>query len=332
MERPPVSCENRKPDMTTNIATMLASSLVAAIVMAGICAVIQAVVKVRAHRQLTRLHRELDQARQEHIEAMQVQYQRQCRLCADLGLSEPPLPEILQPQEEPDPTAKRRLRIPVRLPFRQNGSLLQHAPRGSSVFIVGRYGASFAASTVWKTSSGNILRLLTPVTSRLLAFGPRVAGFVPRFAAAGGGATGSIAAGTGVRFALGAISIIGLIIGPALTAWAVYRELRKVRRARIEQAETLAQFSADIAAMAHRTAELEAQLPVGDPTVLPGGLGQTREPSARQNESETATQAFGSTDPGRQRPFTAGQASEVALGLNPVPEFFGLPEKSAKPD
>ena len=102
---------------------------------------------------------------------------------------------------------------------------------------------------------------MSPVTSRLLAFGPRVAGFLPRFAAAGGGATGSIAASTGVRFALGAISIVGLVVGPALTAWAVYRELRKVRRARQEHADTLAQFSADLDAMMRRTAELEAQAP-----------------------------------------------------------------------
>ena len=249
--------------MSTNIATMLASSLVAAIVMAGICAVIQAVVKVRAHRQLTRLHRELDLARQGHIEAMQVQYDRQRQLSADLGLPDPPLPDVLRPQEEPDASKKRRFRIPVRLPFGSKQPLLHQAPRGSSAFIVGRYGASFAASTVWKTSSANILRLLSPIASRFLAFAPRVAGFAPRFAAAGGGATGSIAAGTGVRFALGAISIVGLVIGPLLTAWAVYRELRKVRRARQEQADTLAQFNADLEAMTRRTAELEAQLPAG---------------------------------------------------------------------
>jgi len=224
--------------------------------MAGICAVIQAVVKVRAHRQLTRLHRELDMARQGHIEAMQVQHERQRQLCADLGLPEPPLPEILQPQPEPDAATKRRFRIPVRLPFGNRQPLLHQAPRGSSAFIVGRYGASFAASTVWKTSSGNILRLLSPITSRFLAFAPRVTGF----AAAGGGATGSIAASTGVRFALGAISIVGLVIGPLLTAWAVYRELRKVRAARAEHAETLSQFKADLEAMIRRTAELEAQL------------------------------------------------------------------------
>ncbi len=199
-------------------------------------------------------------ARQGHIEAMQIQHERQRQLCADLGLPEPPLPEILQPQPEPDAAAKRRFRIPVRLPFGNKQPLLHQAPKGSSAFIVGRYGASFAASTVWKTSSGNILRLLSPVTGRFLAFAPRVAGFAPRFAAAGGGATGSIAASTGVRFALGAISIVGLVIGPVLTAWAVYRELRKVRAARVEHAETLSQFNADLEAMTRRTAELEAQL------------------------------------------------------------------------
>ena len=246
--------------MGSNIVTVLTTSIIAAIVMAGICAVIQAVVKVRAHRQLTRLHRELDLARQEHVESMQVEYQRQCQLCAELGLPDPPLPEVLQPQPEPDAKVKRLFRIPLSLPFRNKQSLLHRAPRGSSAFIVGRYGASFAASTVWKTSSGSILRLASPVTSRFLAFGPRVVGFVPRFAAAGGGATGSIAAGTGVRFALGAISIVGLVIGPLLTAWAVYRELKKVRRARQEHADTLAQFSADLDAMARRTAELETQL------------------------------------------------------------------------
>ena len=246
--------------MGSNIVTVLTSSIIAAIVMAGICAVIQAVVKVRAHRQLTRLHRELDLARQEHIQSMQFQHQRQCQLSAQLGLAEPPLPDVLQPQPEPEDAGKRRFRIPLRLPFRQNGSLLQRAPRGSSAFIVGRYGASFAASTVWKTSSGSILRLASPVTSRVLAFGPRVIGFAPRFAAASGGATGSIAASTGVRFALGAISIVGLVIGPLLTAWAVYRELRKLRRARQEHAETLAQFSADLEEMTRRTAELETRL------------------------------------------------------------------------
>jgi hypothetical protein len=149
----------------------------------------------------------------------------------------------------------------VHLPFRKKEPLLLQAPSGSSAFIVGRYGASFAASIVWKTSSGNVLRLLSPITTRFLAFGPRVASVVPRFAAAGGGATGSIAASTGVRFALGAISIVGLVVGPALTAWSVYRELRKVRRARLEQAEALAQFRSELEAMTRRTGELEAHLP-----------------------------------------------------------------------
>ena len=229
--------------------------------MAGICAVIQAVVKVRAHRQLTRLHRELDLARQGHIEAMQIQHERQRQLCADLGLPEPPLPEILQPQPEPDAAAKRRFRIPV------SGCLsgisnrcCTSAPRGSSAFIVGRYGASFAASTVWKTSSGNILRLLSPVTSRLSVLcAPRCRVLRPGLLLREEGLPGPSPPPRACASPSGAISIVGLVVGPALTAWAVYRELRKVRRARQEHADTLAQFSADLDAMMRRTAELEAQ-------------------------------------------------------------------------
>lgn len=246
--------------MNASLLTMLTSSIVAAIVMAGICAVIQAVVKVRTHRRLTRLHRELEEARQAHVTAMQELHQRQLWLCDELGLPEPPLPDVLRPAAETGPETRRRIRVPLNLPFRGGGSLLNRAPRGSSAFIVGRYGASFAASTVWKTSSGNILRLASPVTARFMAFAPRVVGVAPRFAAAGGGATGSIAASTGVRFALGAISIVGLVIGPVLTAWSVYRELRKLRRARDEFAESMVQFDSELAAMTSRTAELEEQL------------------------------------------------------------------------
>lgn len=246
--------------MNGNLVTMLTSSIVAAIIMAGICAVIQAVVKVRTHRRLTRLHRDLDQARTAHKLAMQEQHQRQLRLCEELGLPEPPLPEILRPITETDLETRKRFRVPLDLPFRGGGSLLHRAPRGSSAFIVGRYGASFAASTVWKTSSANILRFASPVTTKVMAFAPRVVGVAPRFAAAGGGATGSIAASTGVRFALGAISIVGLVIGPLLTAWSVYRELRKLRRAREEFAESIVRFDSELSAMTGRTAELEERL------------------------------------------------------------------------
>lgn len=246
--------------MNANLVTMLTSSIVAAIVMAGICAVIQAVVKVRTHRRLTRLHRELDEARQAHVLAMQEQRQRQLWLCEELGLPEPPLPDVLRPVAETDVETRKRFRVPLNLPFRGGGSLLHRAPRGSSAFIVGRYGASFAASTVWKTSSGNILRLASPVTTRFMAFAPRALGFAPRFAAAGGGATGSIAASTGVRFALGAISIVGLVIGPLLTAWSVYRELRKLRRAREEFAESMVGFDSELSVMSGRTTELEERL------------------------------------------------------------------------
>ena len=225
--------------------------LVIPIALAGGCAAIQAASKIRAHRKLTRLHQELDEARQEHIDLVRRHYERQLELCADLGLPEPELPLALQPQPEPEPANNLRSRIRSRLPFRKKATLLDQRPGGSSATIVGRHGASFAASTVWKTSSGPILRFVQPIGARAVAF-------VPKFAAAGGGATGSIAASTGLRFALSAFSIVGIVVGPALAAWTVYSEYRKVRKARAELADTLAQFDVELDEMAQRTAQLEA--------------------------------------------------------------------------
>jgi hypothetical protein len=233
--------------------------LIIPIALAGACAAIQAASKIRAHRKLTQLHQELDYAHQQHVQSMQAQYDRQQQLCADLGLPEPDLPDILQPQPEPEEEPGRRLRLPVRLPFRKKEPLLQQAPKGSSALIVGRHGASFAASTVWKTSSGAILRVVEPVGTRAVAFMPKFASFAPKFATAGGSATGSIAASTGLRFALSAFFIVGIVIGPALAAWGVFNEVRKVRKARHEQAETLAQYATDLEAMIRRTEELETQ-------------------------------------------------------------------------
>lgn len=228
--------------------------------MAGICAAIQAAFKVRTHRKLRQLHGELDQARQQHVEAVRLEHERQRKLCAQLDLPEPETPAILLPQPETDDAPKGRFRLPVQLPFRKRKALLEQAPAGSSAFIVGRYGASFAASTVWKTSSGAILRFMQPLGARAVTFAPKFASVAPRFATAGGGATGSIAASTGFRFALGAVSIIGLIIGPALAAWSVFNEIRKVKRARQEKATTLEQYRSELDEMVRRTAELEAQL------------------------------------------------------------------------
>ena len=240
---------------------MSLSLLIILIALAGGCAAIQAASKVRTHRKLSRLHQELDEARAQHVEAIRTLYDRQIELCAYLGRPDPEAPVALLPQPEPEQSGQRRFRLPVRLPFRKKEPILQRAPRGNSATIVGRHGASFAVSAIWKTSSGAIMRVVQPVGARALSFMPRFLSFAPRLAGAGGGATGSIAASTGLRFALSAFSIVGIILGPALAAWCVFSEFRKVRKARHEQAMTLNQFRSELESMTQRTAELETQSP-----------------------------------------------------------------------
>ena len=227
------------------------------IALAGGSAAIQAASKVRAHRKLTQLHQELADAREQHVQAMQRQYDRQLELCVQLGLPEPDLPAALLPQPEPEVEQGRwsqmRSRIRARLPTRKKAALLEQRPGGSSVTIVGRHGASFAASTVWKTSSAPIIRSVQPFVARTVTFMPRLATF-------GGGATGSIAASTGLRFALSAVSIVGLVIGPALAAWTVWSEYKKVKKARAELADGLAQFQTELDEMTKQTSEWESRL------------------------------------------------------------------------
>ncbi len=233
------------------------------IVLAGGSAAIQAASKVRAHRKLTQLHQELEEARQQHVQAVQRQYERQLELCAKLGLPEPPLPVALQPRPEPEPVSSLRSRVLSsalsRLPFRKKAALLDQRPGGSSAIIVGRYGAGFAASTIWKTSSGTIIRFVQPVAARAVTF-------MPRFASAGGGVAGPIAASAGLRFVLTAVSVVGLVIGPALAAWTVWSEYRKVKKARAELADALARFQAELDYMSDRTSRWESQLSAGSPT------------------------------------------------------------------
>lgn len=223
------------------------------IALAGGSAAIQAASKVRAHRKLTQLHQELEEARQQHVQEMQRQYDRQLELCAELGLPEPPRPDALLPQPEPEPARSLWSKAMSRLPTRKKSALLDQRPSGSSATIVGRHGASFAASTVWKTSSAQILRVVQPI-------GARAVGFMPKFASVGGGATGSIAASTGLRFALSAVSIVGLVIGPALAAWTVWSEYRKVKEARAELADALVWFQAELDDMTSQTSQWETQL------------------------------------------------------------------------
>ena len=238
--------------------------LVIPIALAGGCAAIQAACKVRAHRKLTQLHQALDAARQEHVRLMECHYERQLELCAELGLPEPPLPAALEPQPEPEPVNSLRSKVKSRLPFRKKAALLDRRPGGSSATIVGRHGAGFAASTVWKTSSGPITRIVQPIAARTVTF-------MPNFTSAGG-AAGSVAVSTGLRFALTSVSVMGIVIGPALAAWCVYSEYRKVKKARTELAVALDAFQVELDDMSRRTAELEAQLPAGASPIAPATL------------------------------------------------------------
>ena len=226
------------------------------IALAGGSAAIQAASKVRAHRKLTQLHQELEEARQQHVQAMQRQYERQLELCAELNLPEPPLPDALLPWPEAEPVKSLRSRLLSRLPHRKKATLLDQRPGGSSATIVGRHGIGFAASTVWKTSSGQILRVVQPIGARAMTV-------MPKFAGLGSGATGSIAASTGLRFALSAFSIVGIAIGPALAAWTVWSEYQKVKKARVELADGLARFRGELNDMSDQTSRWESQLAGG---------------------------------------------------------------------
>ena len=228
------------------------------IALAAGSAAIQAGSKVRAHRKLTQLHQELEEARQLHVQEMQRQYDRQLELCAEMDLPEPPLPDALLPQSEPEPVRSLWSKAMSRLPTRKKAALLDQRPGGSSVTIVGRHGASFAASTVWKTSSGPIMRFVQPIAARTVSF-------VPNFTSAGG-AAGSVAVSTGLRFALTAVSVVGIVVGPALAAWTVWSEYRKVKTARAELADALVRFQAELDDMSNRTSRWESQLAAGSPT------------------------------------------------------------------
>ena len=87
---------------------------------------------------------------------------------------------------------------------------------------------------------------------------------LPRFAAFGG-TGGSIAASTGLRFALGAFNIVGIIVGPALAAWSITQEIRNVRKAHRELDATRMQRQDELARYTARTRQLERQLTAAKP-------------------------------------------------------------------
>ena len=220
---------------------------------AGGSAVAQAIAKLKSHARLNALRVELEELESRHREEMRLQYERQIELSRQLDLPEPELPLVLK---EPQEVVEEERQEPLwrRLLKRRKHTVADGSPH-SRFAIIGRHGASFAAGAVWRVWSAVILNWVRPIT----AFLPRLATILPRFAALGG-TGGSIAASTGLRFALGAFNIVGIIIGPLLAGWAIFQEVRNVRRAQRELEETRIERQRELYRYSARTRQLERQL------------------------------------------------------------------------
>ena len=228
--------------------------LVIPLAVAGGSALVQAVAKLRSHARLNQLRAELEELESRHRDEMCQHYERQVELSRELDLPEPEVPSVLQ---EPHKVLEEERQEPLwrRLLKRRNRTLADGSPHHSRVGIIGRHGASFAAGAVWRVWSASIMNLARPIT----AFLPRLATILPRFAALGG-TGGSIAASTGLRFALGAFNIVGIIIGPLLAGWAIFQEVKNVRRARHELESTRVERQDELYRYVARTRQLERQL------------------------------------------------------------------------
>ena len=196
-------------------------ALLIPLAIAGGSAVAQAAAKLRSHERLNALRAELQELELHHRKEILPLYEQQVGLCHRLGLQEPEYPASLQEIEtppDPPPLWRRLLR-------RRKRTVADGSPH-SRVSIIGRQGAGFAAGTVWKVWSATILNLVRPLGARLLTLFPGAAPAV--------GTTSSLAFGISLRFALGIVSVAAFIVGPLLLAWAIVREVRKVRKARRE--------------------------------------------------------------------------------------------------
>ncbi len=219
-------------------------ALLLPLAIAGGSAVAQAAAKLKSHERLNALRAELQELESHHRDEMLLHYERQAGLCRRLGLAGPEFPASLQANEEPPlppPLWRRFLR-------RRKRTVADGSPH-SRASIIGRHGAGFAAGTVWKVWSATILNLVRPVGAKLLTLFPGAAPAV--------GTTSSLAFGISLRFALGVVSIAAIIVGPLLLAWAVVREVRKVRKARRELETIRTRRHEELTGYAARTRQLQ---------------------------------------------------------------------------
>ena len=187
---------------------------------------------------------------------MRQHYERQIELCRRLDLPEPTQPLVLRETQQAE-AAEQPESLWRRLLKRRERTLADGSPH-SRAAIVGRHGASFAAGAVWRVWSATILNVVRPLSARLLTILPRFAAF--------GGTGGSIAASTGLRFALGAFNIVGIIVGPALAAWSIVQEIRNVRKAHRELDTTRMQRRGELARYTARTRRLERLVTAAKPS------------------------------------------------------------------
>ena len=96
------------------------------------------------------------------------------------------------------------------------------------------------------------MNVVRPVATKLLTFAPRFASL--------GGTGGSIAASTGLRFALGAFTVVGIVVGPILAVWSIVSEVRKVRKARRELEATRIQREVELSEYAGLTRQLQRRV------------------------------------------------------------------------
>ena len=219
-------------------------ALLIPLAIAGGSAVAQAAAKLKSHERLNALRTELEELESHHRDDILQQYERQLHLCHRLGLPEPVFPSSLQESEHPseEPPLWRRL-------LRRRKRTVADGSPHSRAGIIGRQGAGFAAGTVWKVWSATILNLVRPVTVKLLTLFPGAAPAV--------GTGSSLVFGISLRFALGIVSVAAFVVAPLLLAWAIVREVRKVRKARRELENIRARRHEELTTYRARTRHLQ---------------------------------------------------------------------------
>lgn len=221
-------------------------ALLIPLAIAGGSAVAQAAAKLKSHERLNMLRAELEDLESHHRDEILQQYERQMGLCRRLSLPEPEFPASLLESKtlsEPPSLWRRLLR-------RQKRTVADGSPH-SRASIIGRQGAGFAAGAVWKAWSATILNLVRPMGARLLTLFPGAAPAI--------GTGSSLVFGVSLRFALGVVSIAAIVVGPLLLAWAIIREVRKVRKARRELETIRVQRDVELTSYTARTRLLQRQ-------------------------------------------------------------------------